>query len=357
MDEDNKMERLYDHASHLAFDDFDTLLAEIEAIHPFEDIVEAYAMRAQIKLFAADPSLLEDLAKVEQMDIRPWFACLNTVWECDMPNRFSVFPREPGMMRAFFDSLPQAQKTLSHLYGKQGDIMVRIIQCNILYFTGKLQDSLSLSEEMMQSGDLGNRDALLHSCNAFRCCMALDMPAMAEQYILKAIRLSKKDPDCVVAYEAFREWVNLTTGWNGDSPRYAEDKYGVKRPNLNDRLESIRSGIARATPVEAPFTSYAERHYKDAYTLRAYYMDIFHAIYWHMAGDSEQTKASFQKFHEVATETGIMMPIIESGGHIVPFLQDVLTLGSSSYDAWCVDLIDKAEQYEVTIDMYRSAGL
>lgn len=356
MDCERSIGRLYQYASRHQFEEFDALLALLEEEQPFEAMWEAYLMRAQIKLFSTDITLWDDLERVAQIKKKPQYACLNSVWECDIPNRFVVFPRESGALQMFCQTLPQTRSMMVRWYGVQGDNMVSIIQCNILYFMGDIQSSLSLSEASLSLSYGSDLDTLLFSINCFRCYLALGMPEKAERSIIQAIRLSAKHPECVAAYLCFRDWVNLTTNWSGDSPRFIENDQGMKLPVLDDRIESIRTGMARTTAMESAFIAYAERYYENAYGIRQHFMDVFNAIYWHAMRDYAQAEVFYGKMENTLTTTGLLMPGIECGGQILPLLKYAQSSITTAHNKLLAALMDKAQEYENALGAYQSAG-
>lgn len=356
MDSGKHLELLYQYAVNHQFDEFDESFSELKATLSFELFWEAYLIRAQIKLFIADPSVVDDLDIAKHPDVQPHFACLNTIWEADAPNRFIVYSKEPGSLRRFMRSLPQVRDKMARWYGEAGEIMVRQMQINLLYCTGDIQESLALTNESLITGMGTHTDAFLLSCARFRCDLAMGKTDEAEQCMMDIIRMSKKYPECVAPYLAFRGWANITTSWNGDTPRFTEGHSGRQQPVLDDRLDDIRQGSARITPLETPFARYAQRHYKEAYTLRQYYMDVFHAMYWLYVGDHSQLEACIQRTYDIAIATGIVMPIVECGEQIMPLLRHMRHSGMDIADAWLSKISAMAQQYEKALERYRATN-
>lgn len=354
MDSSNGMALLFQLASRHQFEDFDALFSRLEAALSPDIFWEAYLMRAQIKLFASDPSMMDDLAIAQRARQAPTFACLNAVWEADAPNRFIVFSSEQGMVQRFSDLLPAARTLMAGWYGGQGDIMVRLVQSSLCYFTGRIREALAFAEAPCNPECASHTDVFLMRCTQFRCYLALAESEKAEQCMFDTIRLSKSYPECVAPYLAFRGWANTTTSWNGDSPRFYHDESGMKRPVLEDRLEYIRDGSARTTSLEAPFMGYANRHYEGAYALRQFYMDLFNAIYWLSAGDIAQTNLNCRRLCKIASATGLIMPVAECGEQVASLLRYIRDGGFEISAEWLDRAADMATRYEETLEAYRA---
>lgn len=356
MNIDKGMKRLYQHAASHRFDEFDALFSQLASAFPPDALREAYLMRAQIKLFTSDLTFQGDLDAAERGEGRPLFPCLDTQWRHDAPNRFVVFPSAPGALRTFLQSLPQAGERMGRWYGSKGRAAVRQIHGEIHYFLGETGAALALANEQYRTEGNTNTNAILTQYLRFRCNLALGQPGKAEQSMLDVIRLSKVYPECVASYQAFRGWASLTTSWNGDSPRFYHDASGKRQPVLEDRLEGIRMGVARITPLEGPFVAYARRSYEGAYTMRQYYMDLFHAMYWLPVGEHKQTETFFLRVYAVALASGVNFPFVECGEQILPLLQYIRESGLDCSADWLDEISANARQYEEKIYAYQTAN-
>lgn len=345
---------LFQHASQYRFEEFDALFSELKVRLSPEAMWEAYLMRAQIKLFASDQSIMDDLEIVKQTSSQPKFACLNTVWGSDSANRLIVCGNMPGSLMRFLGDLPRAREVMSALYGEPGDVMVRQMLCNVFYFVGKIEEALLLAEEPFSPEYDNPTDDLLMRGMRYRCYLALGETSKAEQCIMEIIRFSRRYPECVAPYRAFRGWANITTSWSGDSPRFYRDKMDTPHPVLEDRLELIRDGASRTTRLEAPFVNYATRHYADAYPLREFYMDLFHAIYWLSIGDRHQIEMSCALLCDMVNATGIITPVVECGEHAAALLRYLSQNALVCSKSWLDKVISMAQQYEQTLEAYRS---
>ena len=349
------LELLFQYACEYKFNEFDQLLGELEAGPSTGEFWEAYLMRAQIKLSAADETVGDDLESIAEISESPKFPRLGDIWPADVPNRFIVFSKAPGALRGFLHRLPQVRKEMGRWYGKQGGTAAGQIQGEIHYFLGEIDKALDLAEEQQRSWAGNKLDAIFDQCLRFRCCLALGKPRQAEEHILEMIKSSRSYPECQAVYQAFRVWANLTTSWNGDAPRFYYGADGGKKPVLDDRLEGIRAGNASTTPLEEPFVRYAEQSYENSYTIRQYYMDLFHAMYWHEAGDRHQTESYFRELHQIAVDSGVCMPMVECGGQITPLLRHVKNSGWGCSPQWLDRIISLAEQYEKNLNAYNDS--
>ena len=320
MKNDHNIEALFQHASNYRFHEFDVLFSSMEASLPPDEFFEAYLLRAQIKLYTTDLTILDDLSKAETAGGgKPQFPLLKSKWKGDAPNRFSVFPGAPGALKMFLDALPQIREKLIFWYGEQGHIAARQIEYEIYYFMGNTEKAKALAEEQYTSKTRDNLDTIWALITQYRCNLALAERQKAEQNMFEIIRCSKAYPECVEIYKAFRSWVNLTTSWSGDSLRFYEDENGEKQPIFKDRLDGIKMGNARTSSCEMPFIEYAARSYGDALMIRQIYMVVFHAMYWISMNDCKQGEIYFLKIYEIMRASDILMPFIESGEQISPF--------------------------------------
>lgn len=350
----HSLESLFQYAREYKFNDFNKLLTELEISQPQETLGEAFLLRAQIKLYIADYTILNDLEKISRFSGPIKFPCLFGIWRTDAPNRFIVFPKTPGALPGFLRALPQVRQTLNPWYGQQADIAVRQIQSEIHYFLGEIPEALELAEEQHHCATKNNLDAILTQGLRFRCYLALFKPRQAEQCMLDMIRLSQAHPECLATYNSLRWWANLTTNWNGDSPRFYDDQRGVKMPVLEDRLTVVRMGGGNTTQLEEPFMLFAKHSDENVYAIRQYYMDLFHAMYWFQAGDLQQTELYFLRLNRLALDSGVFMPFVECGEQITPLLRFVKESNWDCSAKWLDMIISRAEQYEAGIEAYQN---
>lgn len=346
---------LYQYAAEYQLSHFDRLFSELHAALPPEERWEASILRAQIRLYATDPTVADDLEQIGPPVGSPRFSPLSTQWKLGTPNRFIVFPKTPGTLQRFVQALPRMREIFARWYGEQGNILLRQFQGEVHYFMGDVQAALALAEEQSRAAFQNQTDAMEALILQFRCYLASGQPQKAEACMLDIIRLSKAHPECVAAYESFRGWAGATTSWSGDSPRFLDGPAGKHAPILDDRLAYIHDGSSQATALENPFIEYAKRSYEDAYTLRESYMDLFHAMHWLVIGDRRQAEVYFLKAYEIARASGVIMPIVESGAQATPLLRYIKNSRVDCSHQWLDDILARVEAYETCINLYRES--
>ena len=132
-------EVLFQHARSYRFNEFDSLFREMEGGMPSDTFSEAYLMRAQIKLYTADLTILDDLEKAMKGGRAPQFPPLINSWESDGNNHFITFPKAPNLLKEFVAALPAVREKLSYWYGTQSDVVLMQLQGEIRYFSGYLK--------------------------------------------------------------------------------------------------------------------------------------------------------------------------------------------------------------------------
>lgn len=354
MENNKNLELLFQFAKNYKFEAFHALFRALEAKTPSDELGEAYLFRAQIKLYTSDLSILDDLKKAEKANKPPLFPPLITVWKGDGLNHFMLFPKAQGALQAFLAALPLIGKKLFHWYAVQSDVIISQLQGEILYFQGKIHEILPFVDIQRAISSPNPINIILALILEYRYYLAQAESEKAHECMFDIIRCSKAYPECVKIYKEFRRWANLTTGWSGDSPRVYEDEAGEKQPVLADRLEGIRLGFAQDTPFELSFFEYAKACYTDCYSLRQYYMDWFHAMYWLSVGDFKQAECYFYKVYQIAADSGIYMPIYECGVQVMPMMKHLIKKGT------CLpldNLIQRSTQYEAALNKYRLADI
>lgn len=350
----NNHELLFDYACQYRFDDFNRLFSELEAVLPFGDFWEAYLMRAQIKLYIADETALSDLEAIDHMTGPPLFPCLNNIWRSDTPNRFNVFNKAPGSLKRFWQALPPVEERLRRWHGDIGGAMACQIRCEILYFMGLFDDAIALAKTQRNIKRQNHTDSVCSLCVLFRCHLAKAAADEAEQCMRDMIRMSETSPECLEPYQSVREWTILTTGWSGDTPRYCDDSDGNRLPIFEDRLRAIRNGFALTSALEDPFLRYAQLHCRTVYTMRQFYMDIFHAIYWFQEKKHQQSELHLSRAFRIAFDSGIIAPFLEYGRQIIPLLRHAKESDTYCPGDWLDRIIAMSAQYETGLDAYRN---
>ena len=348
------IELLFRYACAYEFRDFTERFHALASHLSAEALREAYLLRAQIKLFAADETLLDDLEEAARTNGAPLFPCLKDCWVPDGPNRFVVFKKTPGALRKFLQILPEVGEKLGGWYGEPGVAMARQVRSEILYFCGEPGEALALAKEQCERSQGYPADAMLSLYVQFRCHLAMGAQGEAGECMMEMIRAAKAHPECQAPYQVVRDWANLTTGWSGDNPRFYDVSRGEALPVLEDRLAAIRKGISRFSVLEEPFVAYAERSSRESYTMRQHYMDIFHALYWFQVEDRSQAETYFLRAYRVSRNSGIVMPFAEYGRQIVPLLRYAGEGGIDCAHDWIAAILSLAERYEKGLQAYRA---
>lgn len=344
---------LFDAAHRQDFAAFRRLFETLEGQLSPADFAEAYLLRAQIKLYASDATLLQDLAKAQQNGAKPQFAFLCGQWKCDALNRFVVFPLQQGALQAFLQALPAAHQAFALHYGQPGAGAVQQIESEIYYFMGDAETALQLSQQRSAHPATRKVEKMQALILQYRCHLALGQTQKAQEVMIEIIGLSKRHPECVESYQAFRAWANLTTGWGGDSPRFQSNANGERQPDFSDRLRGIKQGIGRDTPLEAPFVQQAKCSFGKACSLRELYMELFNTLYWQSTQDDENMQLHIHRVQNVVNATGLMMPLIESGEQIMPLLRYLEAEQPGEVTCWHATLSQRAAQYESYLAAYR----
>lgn len=356
MDDHELTARLQEYVSSYKLLEFKKLSDEILLDGSVGCLVDVYLLRAQVKLFAADETMLDDLNAAFKLGVTPKAGCIFSSWLPQDPNSFVVFSKEKGTLGRFLEALPKAGDLLSHWYGEDGHLMASQIQSEILYFTAKLDEAAAIARKQRERVG-SSAAAMMASYVLFRCYLAMGETKNAQAAMLDIIKLSgdnASSASCPQMYRTIRDWANITTGWSGDTPRYHETPDGSVLPVLEDRTAAIQKGIAKLGPTEKPFFEYAALCSDSIYTVRNLYMDIFYTLYDYRAGQLEQMGSYFRRVYEISRNSGIIMPLVEYGMQIVPLLKHILTEDKEYEGKWLHETITLAEKYEQSIDEFRS---
>ena len=353
MDSKETMKQLYQHAVNYNFQTFHQLLLASEAFLPAASLREAYLLRGQMKLYAADGSFLEDLEKAGAQPAPP-YACLNDKWQPDTPNRLAVFKNTAGGLARFLEKLGEGEERLDSSLGIAGRGMVWQLRSEIFYFSGRIDEAMAIAERQQYISPVNPTATILAQCTMFRCYLAKGVPDKAQEHMLNMIRLAKTYPECVLTYQSIRRWASATTGWSGDNPRFHTTPQGETTSVLDDRVHTIREGYSRFSPLEEAFVDYGRNNYPRACAMRRYYMEIFNAVFWMETGDSFQAEEHFLRAYRTAVNSGMIMPFVEYGAHLLPLLEHISKSKLECSTEWIDDIASQAEQYEKSLSGYRS---
>lgn len=346
---------LHQYASEYRFSEFSELLLAREAEMSRDTLKEALLMQVQIKLYASDGTLLDDLNKAEALDDQTplRFPCLETQWVPDNIDRFISFPAERDAFEAFVACLPRAEKELRRWYGDAGAGMVHQIWSELYYFRGDMDQALFYAKKRYNACKKNRPLAMLAQFELFRSHLAKGEIIKAEQYMLDIVRSAKISPESTEAYNNARAWTNVTTGWSGDNPRYELMSDDDILPLLEDREMEVKNGIGVLSSKEKFFALYAKEHYDNIYGGRRFYMDVYHAIRLFNQKAYAPMMDYFLIAYRFSLNTGLIMPFVEYGKQLIPLLEYIKENESECNKEWLDRIITLSVQYEQCILAYR----
>ena len=325
-----------------------------------EILGELYFMRAQIKLFYSDETLLEDLKMAGKLlpngNKRP---SMGTRFRTDTPNLFTIFYPEGGSLSRFKLSL---HKSLPLLQKFGGDVAVRLAklcEAEIIYFTGNFEKALAIAEPVCREAtkDSAHYVSIMGGFILVRCYIALGDAEKLEAAMAQLIRYSKilSRPDYRELYAKIMGWVNCTTGWMGETPRYHITPSGVRLSVLSDRILVMNEKINAHGIFESALYRAAKHTYPEAVSMKDLYARIYEAMVQFNLGKKEQAAAIFYEVYMLTQKNRVIMPFVEYGAQILPLLQYSLSRKDSARFArrWSDKLNQMATQYEAALLVIR----
>lgn len=341
--------------------DLQAVFAGIEkakALLQEEDLGELYYLRAQIKLLILDPTMLRDLERATALR-RPGqsYNSFFTVYEPAEANGFILFSPAKGSIIRFKAALYEAYGLFDSI-NREDTLIAKQVECEIHYFTAQFDWAIALAEKLYENHASNGRHAyaIWAAYVLLRCYLAMGMADEAEEFIMRIIRQvrdSNKN-NCLKMYETIRSWLNLTTGWSGDTPRYHVTPSGAAFPALEDRIEAIEHGISALGQTELPFVELARQREKDIYTMREMYMGVFDAMSAFKGGDHGLADETIYGVYEKSCDSGIAMPFVEYGGQLAPVLGYLRQNSAERYpEKWLGHLEELAAQYERGLVRFR----
>lgn len=325
-----------------------------------EELGEVYLHRAQLKLFTADATIAEDLQSAERLlpNGSGITSFLDDFAPMD-PNAFLMFGPEPGSIAAFLDAMRLGAPILRRLCGETGYQITRQIESEILYFSGRIREALSIAEPLHAQlrADGKHLLSMMAAYVLVRCYLSMGKASKIERVMAEIIGTvkSKNSAECSKMYQTIRSWMNLTTGWSGDTPRYHITPEGAVFPALEDRMAAMETGIAELGPTEAPFADYARIICPSVCTMRQLYAEIFNMMAQFRFGLRSTAEGIFHSISPKAQGNGMIMPFAEYGKQIVPLFENILKEGRHVEHSaeWVKSLMANACQYEENLSRYR----
>lgn len=319
------------------------------------ELGEAYLYLAQLRLLAGDVRFEDDLRQAEELlqgssSITPFFA----VHEPLDPNLFIVFQPGRGQIPAYLKALRRAQEPMLQAGGVISGCALKLMEAEILYFQGQFHDAIAMAKELLETlQEEGRYDyAMLAGHILLRCYLASGMSKDTENIIKKLIAWSGKAENCKHIYNTVRAWMNLTTGWGGEVPRYYTTPEGKVLPALENRVVAIEQGIGRLGPAEEAVAELARFHNPAVHTMRGYYMEIFDAMVDFKYG--KRNLEPFKAIYETAQGNNLIMPLAEYGKQVLPLLDYAQHApGGEAFDKdWLIDAKAMASLYEDNLNTY-----
>lgn len=350
---------LYEMARELRLDEFHTRSQQLLPQLSGGDLGELLCMRAQLKLLCSDASFAQDLSEAAALlPAGPVCRPLLDSLVFQDPNSFIAFGRQAGSVAAFLAALREAHPVLCSLCTEAGAAMGRQIESEILYFMGDFEGAMEIAVPLHRrylEADRYDR-ATMAAYTLLRCYLATREARKFEDILTGIVTWAKREPMSLDGsmYRTIRTWVNLTTGWGGDTVRYHVTPSYEVFPVLEDRTEAMLNGIADLGPTETPFVRYAELNNPSVVTMRRFYADIYKMMLLFREGDREGALKQFEGLYAALAGNRMFMPFAEYGGQIVPLLFYARRQQPGQMDNAVMDaLFTAAQRYEEGLVEYR----
>ncbi len=353
------MQQLREYALSYRLDEYFNLAKHLLSTASGEMLGRVYLSLAQVKLCITDETLLDDCLHAKALlpegyREQPYFQQM----EPHDANTILLFPQKAGYFIRFLSALAQAQDIFEQFLGEYGKFSCLQAKHEILYFTGRIDEDAVAAVNVMNTrfkelGDLTR--AVYTSYLLVRGCIKLGRVVDARQATLDMARWALDNPDapCGYMYKGVRSWINLTTGWGGDAPRFYTTPDGSVYPMLDERNSAMQQGVAENGPTEKPFVAMARQISPEIVTLRWYYAEIYRAVVYFKYDDLKNAQATFQRLYPAAHGNRVNMPFVEYGAQIVPFLDYLLKSGGQYDQMWLAQLRDMALDYEEKLNALR----
>lgn len=339
---------------HFIFDNvklYDEILSKID----IEACGELYLLRAQLKLLLGDSSMLEDCIEAQKLLPKSvQYESLFATMEFKFNNCFICFCTNKARFQKQLSVIDQLQPMLENLTGIYGTYFCAQIKGEILYYCGKYQEAISIIEPsyLYFKNQHDSIHAMLAGHVLLRCYLAQGYHEKARRIVSSLFLWSKEGNNQMSIYQSIRMWLNLTTGWSGDNPRYHITPDGATIPFLEDRILAIRKGMSKPHPDENALIQLSQNWQYQNYSMVNYYVQIYHIVVSYYSSLQTIHELALPEILSIAHNTGIVQPIIEYGAHIIPLLTDAFK--EQLYDkVYLTDIIHQANKYEKCLCQYR----
>lgn len=320
---------------------------------------ELFLLRAQVKLLAADATFVFDLEQAQSL--LPGGSAFQPFLDAfvfQAPNSFILFSGEEGALLRFIEALRGARGTLRRLCGESVLALSRQIESEILYYLGDFRAAIGIAAELIAQLEQGGPyDRVIIARHVLlRCYLAMGDAQRAHGAVEEIIKYTKAIHGSLDngTYQHIRSWLNLTTGWCGDTERYHVTPSLHVYPAFEDRAEAIRNGIGDMQSTETPIVRYAELTQPGVYTLRGLYVEVFEMLLLFRYSTPQKAMELFQPIYAAMAGNRMLMAFVEYGEQVTSFLEHAAEQGGPQYDtAWLRQLAQAAEEYEACLRKYR----
>lgn len=348
-----QLERMCELVAEGRIEDYYYLTQRLVRTLKGEELGEVYMSRARQKLFMTDLSFADDIARADELlPSGSRFPTISNVFTAYDPHCVILFNPDYDSLSLFRSALKRSTKALNRLFGDYGLYIAQQIESEILYFTGHPREARLIARPLFEAHVRAGRIqlAIMSGYVDLRCCLAGGNIDELGHTLTRIIRIVRSNPreEIIHMYNAVRSWINLTTGWMGDTPRFITTPGGRASPVLEDRMSAVENGISNLGPSELPYKHLAELAGYSYYTLRQFYMDIYDAMVAFKYRSREVGMQHFLHAYRVSHRNNIIMPFAECGMQIVSMVRYVLRHEPEKVipHEWINRLILMADAYE-----------
>jgi hypothetical protein len=316
---------------------------------------ELYLTRAQLKMLSSDYTALDDLLLAQRL--LPGETRVKSIYATMLRSESTggvAIPLRQGLFKRFTDILDPAQKILAAYTGSCGENICNLVKGEILYFSGKFDEAVAVLLTALQYFRRQNQPIRIMQCDYhLLCCyLAQGKPEYASHVIFDLIHWSKRGSAEQTLYKTIRLWLNITTGWSGDTPRYYVVPDGTVIPLLQDRADAVRQGIAEHSGRETFLLELSRRWGQPKISLRELYMMLYTALVAFNDSAASLPRLNLPEIFTISRDVGFVQHITEYGRQIVPLLKAASQ--HNLFDrAYLSELILRANQYEKCICLFR----
>ena len=337
-------------------------LEELES----EEQEELYLIRAQIKIFTGDETILDDLKAAKKL--LPGGAALpgggtlpaaGTGYISDTSNLFIVFSARPGSVSRFKVALQKSIPLFQKLCGDACASLAMAMEADILYHTGHIEKALSIAAPVYSALVEANQYymAMVVGFILIRCHIAQGNPKKTEQVIAQLAKYSRilSKPRLKEVYKTVQGWINCTTGYMGAYPRFLRTPDGLEHCVLDLRTQMMLADITERGHLEGAVVRCARHSIPDAFAVKELYANLYNAMLLFQLGKREGAVALFYEQYMKTQKNRVIMAFAEYGKQILPLLQYALGRpdGDRFARRWSDKLNQMATQYEESLCVIR----